>query len=91
MRAVEIRLKPSELSKQMVAMRVWLDERRFEPSGFACRDSEYGVLVSLEFRIARHAEEFAERFDGRASGALAAGPEAEVTREILETGLSLVG
>jgi hypothetical protein len=72
MRAVEIRLPPRELCTQMAAMRTWLDEHRFEPSSFACRDSEYGMLVCLEFKIARQAEQFAGRFGGRADGPLAA-------------------
>ena len=67
MRAVEIRLQPSELSQQMGAMRIWLDEHRFESSSFRCRDNEYCVVLSLEFKIAHEAEEFAERFEGRIS------------------------
>ncbi len=71
----------------MAAMRIWLDEHRFEPSSFACRDSEYGVLVCLEFKIARQAEEFAERFGGRAGGRLAAQLENAAIGEILEADL----
>ena len=91
MRAVEICLAPSELPKQMGAMRIWLDQHRFEPSRFACRDSEYGVLVCLEFRIARQADEFAVRFGGRAEGPLAGEPEDDAIGEILETDLSPYG
>ena len=87
MRAVEIRLPPRELSTQMAAMRIWLDEHRFEPSSFACRDSEYEVLVCLEFKIAREAEEFAGRFGGRADGPLAAQLDDDAIEEILETDL----
>jgi len=50
----------------MGAMRVWLDQHRFEPSGFSCRDADDGVLVSVEFAIAHQAVAFAERFGGRA-------------------------
>ena len=91
MRAVEIRLAPSELPKQMAAMRTWLDRHRVEPSSFACRDSEYGVLVCLEFRIARQADEFAERFGGRADGPVIGEPEDDAIGEILETGVSPYG
>jgi len=49
----------------MGAMRVWLDQRRFELSSFSCRDSDDGVLVSLEFKLAYQAHAFAERFGGR--------------------------
>ena len=60
--AVEIPLRTDGLSAQMVAMRVWLDKERVEPSKFSCRESECGMLIRVEFRSAREAEEFAERF-----------------------------
>jgi hypothetical protein len=50
----------------MGAMRVWLDQHRFELSGFSCRDVDDGLLVSLEFKTAHQAVAFAERFGGRA-------------------------
>jgi hypothetical protein len=65
---VDIRMQPGDLSQQMSAMRVWLDERRFEPSTFYCRDTDYGMLVCVEFKIPREAAAFAEHFDGRANG-----------------------
>jgi hypothetical protein len=68
--AVELHLSASDLPREMGAMRVWLDQHRFEPSGFSCRDAEDGVLVSLEFKIAQQAHAFAERFGGRADGPL---------------------
>jgi hypothetical protein len=88
MRAVEIRLQPSELSEQMGAMRIWLDEQRVESSSFKCHDNEYCVLLSLEFKVARHAEEFARRFNGRISGPLDCDHDGAPTGQILETGLS---
>jgi hypothetical protein len=91
MRAVEIHLASSELPQQMAAMRVWLDRHRVEPLSFACRDSEWGVLVSLGFRIGRQADEFAERFGGRTDGSGADEPEDDVIGEILETELSAYG
>lgn len=59
---VEIALSSGELSSQMAAMRMWLDEQRVESSKFTCRDSEGGIIVCIEFKIAREAERFAERF-----------------------------
>ena len=70
MSAVELRLSPSDLPREMGAMRVWLDQHRFELSGFSCRDVDDGLLVSLEFKIAHQAVAFAERFGGRAEAAL---------------------
>ena len=66
MYAVDIRMRPEELSRRMSEMRMWLDENRFEPSTFSCHDQSFGVLVSVKFRIAQQAEAFAERFGGRA-------------------------
>jgi hypothetical protein len=62
MSAVEIRLNPSDLSREMGAMRGWLDQHHFEASGFSCRHEEGGVLVCLEFTRASEARAFANRF-----------------------------
>src|ERR1700728_2933280 len=72
MHSVEMRLKPSELTGLMAAMRVWLDERRFEPSSFSCRDCEAGVMVRVDFKVMSEADAFARRFRGRIDEALAA-------------------
>ena len=77
---VDIRMQPGDLSRQMSAMRVWLDERRFEPSTFSCRDTDCGMLVSIEFKISGEAAAFAERFDGQANGRLGADLEEESVR-----------
>lgn len=68
---VEIALKSDELSSQMAAMRMWLDEQRVETSNFTCRGSGYGMLVCIEFKIAREAKQFAERFSRRSDGSRA--------------------
>lgn len=73
MRTVEIRLQqPTDLSDGMAAMRVWLDERRFEPSGFRCHDSDTGVTMRVDFTVGSEAEAFAARFGGCVSAGLAA-------------------
>jgi hypothetical protein len=66
MSAVELRLDPRDLSREMGVMRVWLDEHRFEASGFSCREADDRMLVSLEFKNALQAHAFAERFGGQA-------------------------
>jgi hypothetical protein len=66
--AVEIALRSSELSSQMAAMRMWLDEQGIESSNFSCRNSDRGMLIRIEFGIAREAEEFAERFSQGSDG-----------------------
>jgi hypothetical protein len=72
MYGVDIRVPPGDLSRQMSAMRIWLDEHRFEPSVFSCRDTDRGMLVCVEFKVPREAEAFAEHFDGRANRRLGA-------------------
>jgi len=77
---VDIRMQPGDLSRQMSAMQLWLDDHRFEPSTFSCRDTDCGMLVSVEFKISREAAAFAERFDGHANGRLGADLEEESAR-----------
>ena len=77
MNGIDIRVQQGDLSRQMSAMRIWLDEHRFEPSTFSCRDTDSGTLVCIEFKVPREAEAFAEHFDGRANGRLGTDLEQE--------------
>jgi hypothetical protein len=86
MRTVEIRVPRSELSGRMAMMRMWLDEHRFEPSTFNCRDAEEGVLVRIEFKVASEAGAFAARFDGRLSGSDGE-TQGELRRGVLKSAL----
>ena len=65
---VEIRLATAELRQQMAAMRIWLDERRLEPSRFSSHDDGLGVRLHIAFKTARESEAFARRFGGRLNG-----------------------
>ena len=71
MRTVILPVKSSELSARMSAMRIWLDERRFEPSTFGCRDSGTEVIVRVDFKVVDEAHAFARQFNGRIDEALA--------------------
>jgi hypothetical protein len=71
---VEIRLERERLPERMAAMRVWLDERRFEPSGFACHEQLDDLVVSVGFSSTNEAEAFAEQFAGHVAGAAETGP-----------------
>ena len=82
MHVVGIRVKPSDLSKQMESMRLWLDEHRIDLSTFACRHTEDGMLVHAEFRLAHHATAFAERFGGRAHRPLTAYAEEDLLQAV---------
>jgi len=90
MHVVGIRVKPSDLSKQMATMRLWLDEHRIDLSTFACRHTEEGMLVDAEFRVAHHAAAFAERFGGRAHRPSTAYAEEDLLQAVSPTG-ALVG
>jgi hypothetical protein len=72
----------------MSEMRIWLDQNRFESSTFSCRNADYEVLVSVEFRAAPQAAAFAERFAGHAEARSIVDLEEQVAGQILETGLS---
>ncbi|HEY1299002.1 MAG TPA: hypothetical protein VGF07_00800 [Stellaceae bacterium] len=85
MRTVEIELPSRELSRQMAMMRVWLDERRCQPSGFNCRDAVQGVVVQVDFKASSDAEAFAERFGGQVSAALPPHPEPELSASAIPT------
>jgi hypothetical protein len=67
MTAVQIRLNLNDLARQMGAMRIWLDQQRFEPSSFSCRDDDHGVVISLEFKAADQAQAFLKHFNGLAN------------------------
>ncbi len=82
MRTVEIRLPPSELPTRMAAMRVWLDEHRFEPAVFACDEEAASMRLAVSFAEAAEAEAFAGRFDGRMQGTLAA-VDQDLERDVL--------
>jgi hypothetical protein len=65
MRTVEMSLRSNELSGTMAEMRMWLDEHRFEPSSFCCRDGGAEILVRVDFKVTIEAHAFADRFRGR--------------------------
>ena len=54
-----------QLSAWLNEMRVWLDERRFEPSQFLYDTTREGVVVFVDFKEAAEAEAFARQFGGR--------------------------
>jgi hypothetical protein len=66
MHNVELRVTPRELTGKMAEMRIWLDERRFEPAVFSCGEGGKALRVLVAFNAAGEAEAFARRFGGRA-------------------------
>jgi hypothetical protein len=90
MSAVEILLSPADLSREMGAMRVWLDEHRVDVSGFSCSNEEDRVVVRVEFARAQEANAFANRFANGTAGPLA-DPAEGLARGTLVPGLSSSG
>lgn len=73
MHTVEIRLAQADLRDKMNAMRMWLDERRFEPSTFASHVNGSVMCLSVSFRSAEEAKAFAAQFSGRVNRLPSAG------------------
>jgi hypothetical protein len=67
MRTVTIRVCAIDLSREMVAMRGWLDRNGHEPTKFDCDKRGEEVVLSVDFRSSAAAEAFAQRFDGETS------------------------
>ena len=73
MHTVEIRLPQADLRDKMNAMRMWLDERRFEPSTFASHVNGSVMCLSVSFRSVEEARAFAAQFSGRVNSLPSAG------------------
>jgi hypothetical protein len=63
MRTVTVRLRAADLSREMAAMREWLDRTRYEPIRFDCDQNGDTVVLSVDFRSPAAAGAFARRFD----------------------------
>ena len=72
MQIVDIQLPRDQLTAQMAAMRIWLDEHRVQPTSFVCNDAREAVRVSVTFSLIDEAGAFADRFSGRVHTAPAA-------------------
>jgi hypothetical protein len=63
MRTVRVRLRATDLSREMVAMRRWLDLNRYEPTRFGCDQDGDDIVLSIGFSASAAAEAFAKHFD----------------------------
>jgi hypothetical protein len=66
----------------MAAMRIWLDEQRFEPSRFTYSEEGNDILIDVSFKAAVEAAAFAGRFNGEGTRASSTSPTATVERDI---------
>jgi len=65
---VEVRVADgSALPDRMEKMRIWLDERHFEPATFRYSFIPNGILFRIDFPAEAEATEFATAFDGSLS------------------------
>lgn len=63
------RVRAVDFAQRMTAMRIWLDEHRFEPSRFKYSEDRNDVLIDVEFKVAAEAAAFSARFNGGGTGA----------------------
>jgi hypothetical protein len=62
MRTVKITMRAADLSREMAAMREWLDRNHYEPARFDCDQNGVDVVVSVDFMLDEVAAAFASRF-----------------------------
>jgi hypothetical protein len=91
MSAVEIPVNAGDLSREMSAMRLWLDEHRVDVSGFSCSHQEDHVVVRVEFARAQEAHAFADRFVDGTTAASITDRTNGLVRGTLVPGLSSTG
>ena len=61
MRTVTIRTRGAGLSREMAAIREWLDPNQCEPARFHCDQNGDEVVLSVDFRVDTAAEAFGRR------------------------------
>jgi hypothetical protein len=71
----------ADLSRQMAAMREWLDRHRYEPTRFVCDRNGNAVVVFVEFPNEREGEAFASHFGGQEPQPPAAGQKLRWQRD----------
>jgi hypothetical protein len=70
MHIATIRVRAVDFAQRMTAMRLWLDEHRFEPSRFIYSEDDHGLLIQVDFKVATEAAAFLAWFNERAEGPL---------------------
>ena len=62
--SAEIRVGNGDFAGQMTRMRVWLDNRRFEPAVFRYDHADSAVVIHVDFAVEDEAAAFAHEFAG---------------------------
>src|SRR5215472_9155787 len=63
-RSVRVRMRAADLSREMIAMRRWLDRTRYALTRFDCDQNGNHVIVSVDLTSDAAAAAFAEHLDG---------------------------
>src|SRR5439155_15115843 len=82
MRTITIRVRAVDFSEWIAAMRIWLDEHRFEPSRFKYSEDANDILIDVSFKAAVEAAAFSARFNG-------GGTQASLTIPTVERDVSI--
>ena len=64
MHTITIRVPGGDFAERITAMRIWLDEHRFEPSRFKYSEEGNDILIDVSFKVADEAAAFSARFNG---------------------------
>jgi hypothetical protein len=62
MRTVTVRVPSADFAERMSAMRLWLDDHRFEPSKFKYSEDGNNVSIDVDFKVAAEAAAFSAQF-----------------------------
>ena len=63
MTSVTVRVPAADLAREM-AMRVWLDRNRYEPTRFDCNQTGRQIILSVDFGTDTAAQAFAQCLNG---------------------------
>ena len=63
MHTASVRLRMADLSREMAAMREWLDRTRYESAKFTYDQDGDAAVIWVEFHKAEEAEKFARHFE----------------------------
>ena len=67
MHTITIRVRAVDFAERIAAMRIWLDEHRFEPSRFKYSEDGNDLLIDVSFEVADEAAAFSARFNGEST------------------------
>jgi len=67
MRTITMRVRAVDFAERIAAMRIWLDEHRFEPSKFKYSEDGHDLLIDVSFEVADEAAAFSARFNGEST------------------------